>query len=129
MECNTSGQAVLGQTGKTICQELTINLVAPGKKMQYTPTDPGAPVLLTLVVCHPGWDDYLYLGKTVNEMAQHLIEEDAQQERVPSTTSATPKPADVARIMQILPDPTVMVLATELKELKVLTGRRPDFLL
>ena len=76
VERNASGQVMLGQTGKAICQELTINLVAPGMKMQYT--DPGNPAPLTLVACHPGWDDYLDLGESVNDMAQRLMEEDAQ---------------------------------------------------
>ena len=36
MERNVKGQVLLGQTGKPICQELMIKLVASGKKMQYT---------------------------------------------------------------------------------------------
>ena len=88
MERNTSGQVMLGQTGKPICQELMIKLVTPGMKMQYT--NPAGPAPLTLVACHPGWDDYLNLGESVNEMAQRLIEEDAQREQVSSTASATP---------------------------------------
>ena len=88
-----------------------IKLVTPGKKMQYT--DPGTPAPLTLVACHPGWNDYLDLGESVNDMGQCLIEEDAQREQVSSTTSATPKPTDTAQIMPILPDRTVMVAAAE----------------
>ena len=63
VERNTSGNVILGQTRKPICQELTINLVALGRKMEYTPTGPGVPAPLTLAACHPSWDDYLDLGK------------------------------------------------------------------
>ena len=111
VERNASGQTVLGQTGKPICQELTIKLVAPGKKMQCT--DPGGPALLTLVVCHPSWDDYLDLSESVNDMAQRLMEEDAQLEQASSMVSATPRPMDTAQIMLIPPHCTVMVLAAE----------------
>ena len=111
VERNAAGQVVLGQTRKAICQELTINPVAQGMKMQYT--DPRNPAPLTLEACHPGWDDYLDFGESVNEMAQRLIEEDAQREQMPSTASATPKPADVAQITPIPPDRTVMVPAVE----------------
>ena len=70
-------QIVLSPGRKPICQEIMINLVAHGKKMQYT--NPNDPPLLTLAGCHPGWDDYLDLGETVNEMAHRLIAEDAQK--------------------------------------------------
>ena len=78
MEHNASGDVILGQTGNPICRELTINLVALGKKMEYTPTGPGTPVPLTLAACHPSWDDYLDLSESVTEMAQCLMEEDGQ---------------------------------------------------
>ena len=68
---------------------------------------------LTLVECHPSWDDYLDLGESVNEMAQHLIEEDAQKEQASSMADATPQLTDTAHIMPIPPDRTVMVSATE----------------
>ena len=38
IERKTSGMIVQGQTGKPICQELTVNLVVPGRKMEYTST-------------------------------------------------------------------------------------------
>ena len=76
VECNANGQVMLGQTGKPICQELTIKLIPSGKKMQYTDARGAAP--LTLAACHPGWDDYLDFGETVSEMTQRLIEEDVQ---------------------------------------------------
>ena len=34
VECNASGQVVLGSDGKPICQEMLINLIAPSQKMQ-----------------------------------------------------------------------------------------------
>ena len=110
VECNASGQVLLGQNGKPICQELMINLITLGMKMQYT--DPGNPAPLTLAACHPGWDDYLDLGKSVNEMAQCLIEEDTQQEQV-SMGGATPQPPDTTQITPIPPDRTVMVPVEE----------------
>ena len=111
VECNASGQVMLGQIVKPICEELMIKLVAPGMKMQYT--DPEGPTPLTLVACHPGWDDYLDLGESVNDMAQRLIEEDAQREQASSTASATPRLTDTGQITPIPPDRTVMVPAVE----------------
>ena len=108
IEHNASGQVMLGQNRKAICQELTIKLVTPGMKMQYT--DPGGPTPLTLVACHPSWDDYLDLGESVSEMTQCLIEE---WEQVSSMASATPRPTDTAQIMPIPPDRTMMVLSEE----------------
>ena len=102
---------MLGQTGKPICQELTIKLVASGKKMQYT--NPNGPSPLTLAACHPGWDDYLDLGESVNEMAHHFMEEDAQQGAAAPATGATPQPVGTTLIMPIPPDHTVIVAAAE----------------
>ena len=39
VECNPSGELVLGNTGKPLCQELLINLTSPSGKLEYTPTD------------------------------------------------------------------------------------------
>ena len=111
VERNAKGQVMLGQTGKPICQELTIKLVASGKKMQYT--NPNGPSPLTLAACHPGWNDYLDMGESVNEMAQHLMEEDAQQGVVVPTAGTTPQPVGTTLITPILPDHTVMVAAAE----------------
>ena len=81
--------------------------------MEYTPTGPGVPAPLTLAACHPGWDDYLDLGESVTEMAHHLMEEDGQPVRMPSTVSATPKLRDVAQVMPLLPEGTTQVSAAE----------------
>ena len=111
VERNSKGQIMLGQTRKAICQELTIKLVTSGKKMQYT--NPNGPSPLTLAGCHPGWDDYLDLGESVSEMAQRLMEEDAQQGAATSTAGATPQLVGTTLITPIPPDHTVMVTATE----------------
>ena len=114
VERNASGKIVPGQTGKPLCQELTINLVGPGRKTEYTSTERGVPAPLTLVACHPSWDDYLDLGETVTEMAHHLMEEDGQQAQTPSVAGATPKPKDVTQVTVLLPDDdTTLVLASE----------------
>ena len=39
IERNASGVMVPGQTGKPLCQELTVNLASPGGKMEYTSTE------------------------------------------------------------------------------------------
>ena len=88
VECNAKGQVLMNPGGKPICQEITIVLVAHGKKMQYT--DPNGPLPLTLAGCHPGWDDYLDLGDTVNEMAHCLIAEDTQKGAEAPAAGATP---------------------------------------
>ena len=84
VECNSNGEIIPGQTGQPLCQELIINLGAPGAKLQYTSTGSGHAPPLTLAACHPSWDDYLNLNETVAEVAQRLMEEDEQQgEAVP----------------------------------------------
>ena len=114
VECNASGMIIQGQTGKPVCQELTVNLVALGRKMEYTSTGRGVPAPLTLAVCHPGWDDYLDLSETVTEMAHHLMEEDGRQVQMPSMAGATPKPKDVTQVMPLPPDDdTTLVSASE----------------
>ena len=82
---------VPGQTGKPLCQELTVNLAGLGGKMEYTSTEQGHPTPLTLVASPPSWDDYLDLGETVTEMANRLMEEDRQQAKMPSKAGVTPK--------------------------------------
>ena len=69
VERNSSSKLVKGATGKPLCQELLINLTGPLGKLKYMPTDRGHPKPLTLATCHPGWDDYIDLTKTVTEMA------------------------------------------------------------
>ena len=78
IEHNPSGKLVKGTTGKPLCQELLINLTSPLGKLEYTPTDRGHPPPLTLAACHPEWDDYLDLTKTVTKMAHRLMKEDGQ---------------------------------------------------
>ena len=79
VERNSSSKIIPGPTGQPLCQELGINLGAPGAKLEYTPTGPGCAPLLTLAACHPSWDNYLDLNETLAEMAQCLMEEDGQQ--------------------------------------------------
>ena len=69
---------------------------------------------MTLVVCHPGWDDYLDLNETVAEMSQHLIDEDGHLEGEMPKGGAFPKEKDTAKIMGLPPnDNTIFVLASE----------------
>ena len=94
VERNSNGEIIPGRTGQPLCQELIINLGAPGAKLQYTSTGSGCAPPLTLAACHPSWDDYLNLNETVAEMAQCLMEEDEQQgewcqRRVPSLRRRT----------------------------------------
>ena len=91
IERNTSGVMVLGSTGKPLCQELMVNLAGPEGKMEYTSTERGHLPPLTLVASPPGWDDYLDLGQTVTKIANHLIEEDGQQAKMPPKAGTTPR--------------------------------------
>ena len=54
----------------------------PGGRLEYTSTGTGHPTPLTLVACHPRWDNFQDLGETVAEMSQHLIDKDGQLEGV-----------------------------------------------
>ena len=56
-----------------------------------------ASTALTLVACHPGWDDYLDLTKTVTEMAHRLMREDGQEVAMPPKVGATPKKKEAAK--------------------------------
>ena len=97
VEHNLSGELVKGTTGKPLCQELLINLTCPSGKLEYMPTGRGHPPPLTLVACHPEWDDYLDLTETVTGMAHHLMKEDRQEVAMPSKASTTPKKKEAAR--------------------------------
>ena len=113
MECNSSGEIIPGQTRQPLCQELGINLGAPGAKLEYMPTGPEHVPPLTLTACHPGWDDYLDLNETLAEMAQHLMDEDRQQGEVAPKGGAIPKEKDTAKIMVLPPnDDTTFVPAS-----------------
>ena len=101
---------VPGQTGKPLCQELTVILAGQGGKMEYTSTEQGHPTPLTLVVSLPGWDDYLDLGKTLTEMANRLMEEDGQQAKMPSKAGATPKLKDIAQVKVLPPSNGITML-------------------
>ena len=114
IECDASGEVVPGQTGKTLCQELTINMASPGGKLEYTSTERGCPAPLTLVACCPGWDDYFDLSETVTEMANCLMEEDGQQVLTPPKAGTTPKQKDVAQVTVLPPsDDVTLVSASE----------------
>ena len=110
IEHNASGVMVPGSMGKPLCQELTVNLASPGGKMEYTSTERGHPPPLTLAVSPPSWDDYLDLGKTVTEMANRLMEEDGQQEKMPSKAVTTPKGKDIAQVKVLPPSDDITML-------------------
>ena len=110
IERNASGVMVPAQTGKPLCQELTVNLAGPGGKMEYTPTEWGCPTPLTLAASPPSWDDYLDLGETVTEMAHHLMEEDGQQAKMLPKTGTTPKWKDIAQVKALTPSDDITML-------------------
>ena len=97
VERNLSGELVKGSTGKPLCQEVLIHLTGPSGKLEYTPTDPGHPPPLTLATCHPWWDDYLDLTKTVTDMPHHLMREDGQEVATPPKVGTTPKKKEAAK--------------------------------
>ena len=110
IERNASGVMIPGQTGKLLCQELTVNLASSGGKMEYTSTERGHPTPLTLAVSPPGWDDYLDLGETVTEMAHRLMEEDGQQAKTPPKAGTTPKRKDIAQVKALPPSDDITML-------------------
>ena len=65
---------------------------------------------LTLVVCHPGWDDFQDLGETVAEMSQCLMDEDGQLEGVKPKGGTLPKEKDSAQIMALPPNDDTMFM-------------------
>ena len=107
---NASGVMVPGLTGKPLCQELTVNLAGPGGKMEYTSTELGHLPPLTLVVSPPGWDDYLDLSETVNEMAHYLMEEDGKQAKMPPKVGTTPKQKDITQVKALPPSDNIVML-------------------
>ena len=73
-------------------------------------TGAGHPAPLTLVACHPGWDDFQDLGETVPEMSQCLIDEDGQLEGAKPKGGTLPKEKDSTQIVVLPPnDNTVFV--------------------
>ena len=110
VERSSSGKIIKGWNGPPLCQELEISLCAPGSKLEYMPTCPGHPALLTLVACRPGWDDYLDLNETVAELSQCLIDEDRQLERVMPKGGTVPKEKDITKVVALPPnDDTVFM--------------------
>ena len=78
------------------------------------PTGAGHLPPLTLVACHPGWDDFQDLGETVDEMSQCLIDEDGQLEGVMPKGGTLPKEKDTAQIVVLPPNnDTVLVSKSE----------------
>ena len=78
--------------------------------MEYTSTERGHPAPLTLAASPPGWDDYLALGKTVTEMAHHLMEEDRQQAKMLPMAGTTPKRKDIAQVKALPPTDDITML-------------------
>ena len=110
IEHNTSGVMVPGSMGKPLCQELTVNLAGPGGKMEYMSTEWGRLPPLTLAASPLGWDDYLDLGETVTEMANRLMEEDGQQEKMLLKAGTTPKGKDIAQVKVLPPSDNISML-------------------
>ena len=127
VERNSSSEIIPGQTGQPLCQELGINLSAPGAKLEYTPTGPGHTPSLTLAACHPGWDNYLNLNETLAEMAQCLMEEDRQQGEAAPKGGTIPKEKDAAKIVVLPPnDDTMFVPASEFPSTQYGLGTRKN---
>ena len=113
VERNLSGELVKGSTGKPLCQELLIHLTGPLGKLKYMPTDRGLPPPLTLAACHPGWDDYLDLTKTVTEMAHRLMKEDRQEVAMPPKVGTTPKKKEAAESIVALVNEGIAWVASD----------------
>ena len=104
IERNASGDIIPGKTGQTLCQEIVINLSAPGSKLEYTHTSTGCVPPLTAMACAPSWNDYFDLNETLLKMVQRLMEEDEQQMgSVPRGSTPAPKD-DGAKIVVIPPN-------------------------
>ena len=78
--------------------------------MEYTSTERGHLTPLTLAASPPGWDNYLDLGETVTEMANHLMEEDGQQAKTPPKAGTTPKQKDIAQVKALPPSDDITML-------------------
>ena len=78
--------------------------------MEYMSTERGSLTPLTLAVSPPGWDDYRDLGKTVTEMAHHLMEEDGQQAKMLPKAGTTPKQKDIAQVKALPPSDDITML-------------------
>ena len=102
VERNPSGELVKGASGKPLCQELLIHITSPLGKLEYTPTSQGHPLPLTLAACHPEWDDYLDLTKTVTEMAHRLMKEDGQEVAAPPKVGTTSKKEATKSVMALV---------------------------
>ena len=114
IECSSSSEIIKGQNGQPLCQELEISLSAPGVKLEYMPTHTGHLALLTLVACHPSWEDYLNLNETVAEMSQRLIDEDEWLEGAMPKGGTVPKEKEIAKVVALSPnEETVFVSTTE----------------
>ena len=79
--------------------------------MEHTSTERGHPLPLTLVGCHPGWDDYLDLNETVIKMAHCLMQEDGQQAQTPSKAGTVPKQKEVTQVTALPPSDNVTLVA------------------
>ena len=110
VECKNNGEVIVSQNGQPLRQELEVSLCPSGGRLEYMSTGAGHPPPLTLVVCHPRWDDFQDLGETVAEMSQCLIDEDGQLEGAMPKGGTLPKEKDSAQIMALPPnDDTVFM--------------------
>ena len=88
--------------------------MTPGGRLEYMSTGAGHPPLLTLVACHPRWDDFQDLGETVAEMSQCLIDKDGQLEGAKLKGGTLPKEKDSTQIVVLPPnDDTVFMPKTD----------------
>ena len=110
VERKNNGEIIVSWNGQPLCQELEVSLCPPGGRLEYTSTGAGHLPPLTLVACHPGWDDFQDLGETVAEMSQCLIDEDGQLEGVTPKGGTLPKEKDSTQIVALPPnDDTVFM--------------------
>ena len=100
---------VCNRSGQPICQEIQINLGSPGSRIKYTHTGQGCMLPLTVMVCAPGWEDYLNLGESLHQMVKRLLDEEDDDSVPRGGTTGTQD--DTPKIVRLPPnDDTVIVL-------------------
>ena len=104
VECKNNCEVIVLWNSQPLCQELEVSLCPPSGRLEYTSTGAGHLPPLTIVACHPRWDDFQDLGKTVAEMSQRLIDEDGQLEGAKRKGGTLSKEKNGAQIVVLLPD-------------------------